>query len=29
LFASSKFGDGPVDVRYEQEGINLFASCRK
>jgi len=29
LFASSKFGDAPVDVRYEQEGINLFASCRK
>jgi hypothetical protein len=29
LFANSKFGDEPVDVRYEQEGINLFASCRK
>lgn len=29
LFASSKFGDRPVDIRYEQQGINLFASCRK
>jgi CRP-like cAMP-binding protein len=29
LFASSKFGDRPVDIRYEQEGINLFASCCK
>ena len=29
LFASSKFGDRPVDIRYEEQGINLFASCRK
>lgn len=29
LFASSRFGDRPVDIRYEQQGINLFASCRK
>jgi CRP-like cAMP-binding protein len=29
LFAASKFGDTPVDIRFEQEGINLFASCRK
>lgn len=27
LFASSKFGDRPVDIRYEQQGINLFATC--
>lgn len=29
LFARSKFGDTPVDVRYEQERVNLFAFCRK
>ncbi len=29
LFAESKFGDRPVDIGYEQEGVNLFASCRK
>ena len=29
LFACSKFGDRPVDIRFEQEGINLFASCCK
>ena len=27
LFARSKFGDLPVDVRAEREGINLFAFC--
>ena len=25
IFADSKFGDRPVDVRYEEQGINLFA----
>jgi extracellular factor (EF) 3-hydroxypalmitic acid methyl ester biosynthesis protein len=29
LFAASKFGDRPVEIRFEQENINLFASCRK
>lgn len=29
LFNSSSFADRPVDIRYEQEGINLFASCHK
>jgi hypothetical protein len=29
LFAASKFGQREVDVRYEQRGINLFASCTK
>ena len=29
LFAQSKFGDRPVDIGYEKEGVNLFASCRK
>ncbi len=29
LFARSKFGERPVDIGYEQEGVNLFASCRK
>lgn len=28
LFASSDFADRPVDIRYEQRGINLFATCR-
>jgi len=28
LFASSDFGDRPVDIRYEDRGINLFATCR-
>ncbi len=29
LFASSEFGDQPVDIRYEEQGINLFATCCK
>ena len=29
LFARSKFADTPVDVRYEEQRINLFALCRK
>lgn len=29
LFARSRFGDTPVEVRYEDRGINLFAVCRK
>ena len=29
LFATSKFADRPVDVQFEQQGINLFASCHK
>jgi CRP-like cAMP-binding protein len=29
LYASSKFNGNPVEVRYEQQGINLFASCCK
>ncbi len=29
LFASSNFQQRTVDIRYEEEGINLFASCRK
>ncbi|MCH8840004.1 MAG: hypothetical protein IH831_04880 [Planctomycetes bacterium] len=29
LFASSSFKERPVEIRYEEEGINLFASCRK
>lgn len=29
LFARSKFGDRPVEIRHEETGINLFAFCRK
>ena len=29
LFARSRFGDTPVEVRYEDRAINLFAICRK
>lgn len=29
LFARSKFGDAPVDVRVEPAGVNLFAFCTK
>jgi hypothetical protein len=29
LFARSKFGDAPVDVRAEEERINLFAFCAR
>ena len=29
LFASSKFKERPVEIRYEEESINLFASCQK
>lgn len=29
LFSRSAFGDTPVDVRSEEEGINLFAFARK
>ncbi|HUG92584.1 MAG TPA: cyclic nucleotide-binding domain-containing protein [Planctomycetaceae bacterium] len=29
LFARSAFGERPVDVRYEPQGINLFATCAR
>ena len=29
IFALSKFGDTPVDVRAEPEKINLFAFCTR
>ena len=29
LFAKSKFGNSPVEVRAEKAGINLFAFGRK
>lgn len=29
LFARSKFGDAPVEVRTMSAGVNLFAFCRK
>jgi extracellular factor (EF) 3-hydroxypalmitic acid methyl ester biosynthesis protein len=29
LFRQSEFGETPVDVRAEDEGVNLFAFCRK
>ena len=29
LFARSRFGDAPVDVRAEEQGINLCAFCTR
>ena len=29
IFSSSSFGDRAVEIRYEPEGINLFAICLK
>jgi len=29
LFASSKFGRACTNLRFEDEGINLFAECTK
>jgi extracellular factor (EF) 3-hydroxypalmitic acid methyl ester biosynthesis protein len=29
LFARSKFGGAPVEVRREEAGINLFAFCAR
>jgi len=29
LFGRSRFGEAPVEVRFEPAGVNLFAFCRK
>ena len=29
MFAASKFGTAPVDVRVEEAGVNLFAFCTR
>ncbi len=29
LFATSKFGDAPVDIVFEDAGVQMFASCDK
>jgi hypothetical protein len=29
LFGRSRFGATPVDVRFEEAGVNLFAFCNK
>jgi extracellular factor (EF) 3-hydroxypalmitic acid methyl ester biosynthesis protein len=29
IFARSKFGVTPVDIWYEDQGINIFAFCTK